>query len=190
MNKKVLIGVIVVILIAAGGWFAYSKSNEKDDAQARTDANTAENSNDDSIFDSSANTLRGLLGFKNAVCTYSDQEGSGTIYIANEDRMRYNFTSTNPEQPSGSMIMSDGTQYIWEDATKEGFTMRYNPNDARDEAAGSNATDQNEESVDLDQEYNFSCEKWSVDQSVFTPPSDVTFTDMEALLQQQQQLQQ
>lgn len=186
MNKKVLIGLVVVVLVAAGGWFAYSQSKEKDDTQAKSNTDTAENA-DDSLFDSSANTLRGLLGFKNAVCTYSDQESNGVIYIANEDRMRYNFTSTNPEEPAGSMIMSDGTQYIWEDATKEGFMMRYNPEDMRDEATESEATSEDDESVDLDQEYNFNCEKWSVDQSVFTPPSDVTFADMDALIKQQEQ---
>lgn len=186
MNKKVLIGLVVVVLVIAGGWFAYSQSKDKDDTQTKSSTDTAENT-DDSIFGSSTNTLRGLLGYKNAVCTYSDQDVNGVIYVANKDRMRYNFTSVNPDHPSGGMIMTDDVQYIWDDATKEGFMIRGGSDDEDVDSEGSSALNEDDDSIDLDQEYEFDCKKWSVDQSIFTPPSDVTFADMDELIRQQEQ---
>jgi hypothetical protein len=38
------------------------------------------------------------------------------------------------------------------------------------------------ESVDLTQKYNYKCEPWSGDDSLFVAPKDITFTDFSSMM--------
>lgn len=179
MNKKLIIALAAVVVIAAGGFFAYTQMN-KDDADtsnASTTNKTATDAKDSGVIPSGKNTLRNLLGLNNSImCTYSDQESSGTVYIAGENRMRYNYTSTNPEHGDGSMIVVNDTVYVWQKDATEGMKMTQQSTFDNDDSTASDEVD--DEGVDVNEEMDFKCDKWSVNNDVFTPPSNVNFMSL------------
>jgi hypothetical protein len=180
MNKKGIIICIAAIIVIGGGVAAYLLTKDsKDDTvannQSQSSTDNANTTNESSIADSTISKL--LSAGVARKCTYNDASTSGTIYLASNNRMRADYTVSSPESSSGSMILTNGQHYMWDNATKEGISMSYDP------ASVDNSTDDTQ-SVDMSKEYSFDCNLWIVDESVLTPPADVTFSDMSALMEQ------
>lgn len=188
MNKKLLAIIIAVVLIG-GGVAAYMLTREKasDESGASIRSSLSESDND-GLVDEAVGSIRSLFNAgKSQVCTYSNGEESGTLYIT-DGNLRADMTSTNPEHPASGMIMTKEKQYFWDATTKEGYITQFSPdqNETTDTTNGETEY-QSEDTQDIDHEYNYSCQKWNVDGSLFTPPADIQFTDMAALMQQLQQ---
>jgi len=181
MNKKLIIALVGVIILVAGGTAAYQLINkDKDGKTVSNSQQETSNSVVDEIASVTGSSISKLLGSGiSRKCTYSDDASHGTIYITSNSRMRADFTSNNPEDGNGSMIITDSKQYLWDTDTKEGFSMSYDPSSSDDELESDMTEDEND-SVDLNQEYDFKCSVWIADESLLTPPADVSFADMSA----------
>lgn len=184
------IALIVIGLIVLGGGYAAYRATTSTSSNATANsnapaANRAANTSGTASFTGSAKDL--IARGEKLECTFSyDSESadtSGTMFFA-DGKMRGNFLmETTGQQPVTSSIIQDGTNmYSWIDGMTTGTKVAL----ATLEDAAASANLNVNASVDtetLDQDYNFSCDSWRPDTTVFTPPSDVTFTDFSATVQ-------
>lgn len=186
MNTKLIIAIVAVVLVAGGGWFYWSSQKSGDSNKNQT--TNSKQTKTSSKPESQTSTLSRLLKSGRATkCTFKSQEISGTVYIAGKNRAAYQFNSTDPEIGSGGMILSENTMFIWRDKTKDGIKKTFSPEELESAKKTAGSSSESASSVDWDKEYNFSCTSWRVNNSLFTPPSDVKFTDMQQMMQSMQQ---
>lgn len=183
MNKKVIIVIVAGVLILGGGVAAYTLTRS-DDAET----NTVQQDNTDERTDreqanagntTDASIKEFLAAGENKKCTFIDADTSGTAHFASGQRMRLDYRQAGDDPSSGSMIIRTDKQYIWDGETKEGMTFAFSAEERSE--TGQNT---NQESVDTNKNYRFTCESWNVDENLFTPPTDVTFQDFTQLMQQ------
>ena len=155
-----------------------------------TPANTeSQTGNDSTAFTGSITDL--FKRSENVTCNFSstDQTSNasttGTIYLASDQKMRGDFTTTTTEGTFTSHVINDSEyMYSWGDQLPQGMKMK-----AIDPEAVNNdqpTPDSPSHGVDLNQEFTYDCSSWTVDQSKFTPPSNIQFQDF---TQQMEQLQ-
>lgn len=143
---------------------------------------------------------------ENYTCTFSDtSEGtavSGTVYVAGKDnkfRTDYvttvaasevtgNGASAESRTQTGSMISDGEYSYIWDSASDQGIKMKFDPTDEETmkeyesygkEAAKNMPKSESDDTTPFDQnqDMKYDCNRWNVDASKFTPPTDVVFMD-------------
>ena len=105
----------------------------------------------------------------------------GTSYLANESvRTDATLTTTSGTQTMSSIM--DGTYlYSWGDGMPQGMKMRI----AAMEEMSKNTqtpTATSKQVADLDRATDYDCATWSVDMSVFAPPTNITFADYEEMM--------
>lgn len=115
-------------------------------------------------------------------CTFASNEGDastqGTVYAVS-GKSRADFSSVTSGQTVNShMIVEGNTNYVWMDGQNKGFKSTFDPNQASENPE---AADKSKD-TDLNKKVDYSCSPWIPDESLFTRPSDVEFTDMSALL--------
>ncbi|HET7099481.1 MAG TPA: hypothetical protein VFI61_04595 [Patescibacteria group bacterium] len=173
MNKKVIIAVVVLLLLAVAG-VAYSKMKSGGAVPGGTTAGGVT---------SGSKSLKDLLTSGVAQkCTYStttdNMTSSGTTYISN-GKVRGDFSSTVSGKTTASHMIVDGkTNYIWTDGTKTGFKTTVEDSTTTTNTSGNTSG----EFGDLNQKSDYKCSAWVVDSSYFTPPADVAFSDFSALM--------
>ncbi|MEK9200917.1 MAG: hypothetical protein AAB909_03015 [Patescibacteria group bacterium] len=172
MNIKVIVAIAIALALLGGGaFFVLRKPASTDNQQLTTDNSQP----------SSPQSLRDL--FASAVaqtCTFSDAESNsaGTVYVS-EGLVRGDFEVKSGETvTTNHMIMSDNTIHFWQNGSTEGFKMALVLPSGTEVDSTTTATNQ----VDLDKEVDYSCSVWVADQSKFTLPADVTFTDPSAMM--------
>lgn len=172
MNKKMIL-IIAAVLFLLGGlyyFFIYSKG------AGPLGPGQAGNGGPKSLKD----LLTSGVAQK---CEFSTTDDSGTsegvTYISG-GKMRGDFSSTYSGKKTLSHMIVDGkTNYIWTDGEKTGFKTTIEDDDSSDIPATDPATGQfSTQGADLDQKADYKCSAWVVDGSYFTPPSNVTFSDL------------
>ena len=176
----------MIVVVAVGGFVAYNNLGEDDDDGTRQTSSAAGESSQEAEqeagFEKKVSTLKELFARGESMrCTYSytDTSGnasSGMAYFANE-RMFGDFTVS---QVDGTVLQSnvlkvDEVQYVWSNDAKQGYKASI--------ADVSSDNDTNTNGPNEDEEYEFDCQPWSVDNSLFEVPADVEFTDTTELLQ-------
>lgn len=170
MNNKVIIGIVTIVIIIGGGIALYM-ANSSDMQQNETKkTETAETTTKTSL---SALLEKG----DPQKCTYSGSnegyEYSGIAYFSSEKQMRNDYKSEREDKGrEGSMIITGDTQYFWSNETKKGFKTAIKADDSQQSSS------ETSENVDTNAKFSFQCESWTVDESMFTPPSDVTIQDL------------
>jgi hypothetical protein len=178
VNTKVIIAaVIAVVVIGVGGFLVFGSG---DDNTENTQANASSERTENSSF----NQL--LARGENGKCTYdyTDDAGNrsyGTAYFS-QDKMFGDFTNVTAEGMTyqANVIRNGDTQYVWEKDSNEGY--KTNVTESTEESQTETS-----ETIDPDQNYEFKCVSWTVDNSMFEVPSDVTFTDLGAQIQEAQE---
>lgn len=172
--------VIAVIAVAGGGIYVATQNDAEvtieDERQMNTDATDTETGGN--------TTIRELLALgENLVCTFSrsDAESTvdGTIYVDGAgERISGDFTITTEAAGTmqGRMVKTENTVYTWTDAMSRGTKM------SLDATAEADASMEQHEAVGLDEEVNYQCESWNVDESRFTIPSDIEFMDISSMM--------
>jgi predicted small lipoprotein YifL len=135
-----------------------------------------------------ASALEMLRGGKSLHCTFSFRdeaqgaEQSGEFYVDGKNgkfRSEIDATVSGPSPMKIKMhSISDGQYaYSWNSTNAAtGFKVKL------EEA--SNVSDADKQKTgDLDQKIDFKCRKWTVDNSMFELPADVTFTDMNQMIE-------
>lgn len=181
MSKQRGIIIAVVVILALLGFFAFSQMKKPvspaDEQTAVEQNNSTPVPQQESV---SKGSLRSLItAGKNVNCeiNYPDGNTKGTTYISG-NKMRGDFTVKGPDNKEiASHMINDGTYaYIWTDTVKTGTKIKI---DAVNPSVSPNAQSQ---SADLDAEVNLKCSPWSVDNSKFSVPSDIQFSDLTSVI--------
>lgn len=167
MNKVIAI-VAVIIIIAGGIWFFIQNQSKTD--QTKTDTSSAQTEEKVSEESSSLKNLMSLG--KSQKCEFSTVEegvtSSGTFYVAN-NKARGDFQSTVAGTTTKSHMIVDSTySWLWSDDSNQGMKF----------AVDQTQTETNQtQSVDPNKNYKFNCDSWKTDNSLFTPPANITFSE-------------
>lgn len=173
MNKKLIIAVVVVLVLGVGGYFFWKSQSAKIPSGLQTGTETS----------SGLKSLKDLIAAGIAQkCTFSttDESGSseGTTYVAG-GKMRGDFTSVISGKTTKSHMITDGnTNYIWMDGEKTGFKTTIEETgetETGDTSVSQDVTSQG--GADLNAKADYKCSAWVTDSSMFTPPTNVQFTD-------------
>lgn len=131
-------------------------------------------------------SLKSLFGVgKNVICTVNDaeNEGSGIVYVAG-NKIRGDFTSKiDGKTIESHFIQDEEFSYLWSSEMEEGIKMKADL--GTEETAVSDNKDAqvpNTETVDLNKEVDYKCSNWSVDNSKFSLPANIKFSDLSNLM--------
>lgn len=126
-------------------------------------------------------------------CTFSDKSdgSSGAVYVSS-GKMRGDFQRPENGKTNASHMINDGKyMYYWSDGEKSGYKMSLDF--VKQQAAqitttpDNNISSSNEQTpsqaVNMKQQADYSCGGWSEDASMFTVPTDITFTDYSTMMQ-------
>lgn len=184
---KVVI-VLVLIGIAGGAWFFLQNTDSeslsyKPSTESKTGITVSE---DNAGFGS----IKSIMGKgENVACEIglSSEEAfasEGMVYIDGENG-QFRMNIENPDGSKIGIISTAETMYQWfgSEGTKVSQAKA-------EEMAAFNASDpylydedtDMAESYDDELEYRYECESWRVDPSLFVPPTNVAFTDMDEMI--------
>lgn len=174
MNNKVLIAIVVIVILLLGGG-AYIMSTKNKTVTPSTSNTTTKQEATKSGLNSLKNLLASGVPQK---CTYKDSSNNvsieGTTYISG-GKVRGDFSSVAEGKTNTGHSIYDGkTSYIWSDESTTGFKMNIDPNASN---ATSSSETNSQQGVDMNKSIDYSCSPWLPDQSLFTPPTNITFTE-------------
>lgn len=165
---------VIIIVIAAVAVFTLSKKTPKTSEETPA----AQQAEEQPAETTSKGSIKSLIGMgKNVTCTVtyptSDGTVNGTLYVANDKRMRTDFVTTTSQnkQIDSHMIQDQGWSYIWSSASPQGTKMKIEENVPTPTPGLQN------QNVDVNTEVEYKCSDWSVDNSKFTPPSNIQFLE-------------
>ncbi len=167
LSPKIVIAVVLVLLLAGavgvylmGGKDKMTKDGVMQEGNAFT-----------SIRDALSKSI-------SLECELTDSEGRTTKAYIKNGAIRADMTDPDPNN-SGSVIMKDKKIHIWNG--KEGFTMEL-PDDPNAMGESGSETTQGDQILNDLENYKDSCKPAIVSDSLFTPPTDVTFSDTSKLI--------
>lgn len=177
MNTKLLaIGAALILLLAAGGFYLFGQSGKTQTPSDNSTTATENDNNSKSLMDliSSGQSQR---------CTFetSGEDGTtkGTAYVSGTNARTDIVTTVDGKESEISMIRKGDDNYIWGSDLEQGIKMTL----SLDELSKNSQATQYTGSVDPNQKVNFNCMPWTVDDSLFTPPANIKFTDMSAIME-------
>lgn len=179
-NKQAIIGILAaaVILIGAGGVFLYSKNKPAAEPSSTTSAK--EQTKTESTMNNSLTDL--LSSGKTQKCTfsYSDENGGteGTAYINNQNmRADLSITTEDKKVSQMSMIRKGDDNYIWGGGFPDGTGLKMTLS-----AEEFTSDEESKKYFDTSKKANYDCSGWTVDSSLFTPPSNIKFSDLSSMM--------
>lgn len=165
---------MAIIVIAGGIFFWYRKT--KTVTVTGTNASSTNTANE-----ITTGTYSEILTLgKNVKCDYTntDENGTtqGTIYIKNRgEGLRSDFTLTKDGTATNShLIVDKNTEYIWSDSEKSGIRATITDEDKK------TIFSDNTQDGGLSANEKLTCRAASIEQSLLTPPSNVSFVDFSA----------
>jgi len=165
MSKTLIIGVLAVFVV--GGAIAYFAMPKGPAGEGSTNSERTRETSSGSIAD-----LMARQGdWKCAVASHNDaSNSSGTVYVSNGE-IRGDFESRIPQLDrtiESHMINMGGYVYVWSSVVPQGFKSKA-------ALSGASSAGTAGQGVDFNQSYQYSCEPWTRDASLFALPQDVTF---------------
>lgn len=141
-------------------------------------------------------SIKELMGLnKNQVCTFSssDENGSlsGTSYISGRKvRSEFKGTSADGKAYGGGIINDGNYMYSWATDSNQGFKITVTDSIEKNIEDTKKDFEKNQNQyVNQDEKLNYKCSSWSPNTSMFTPPSNITFTDYSEMMNQTQDAQ-
>lgn len=178
MKNLVPVIVVVLILLGVGGFLFMNskKGNIPNGINTNTTTQSNTTSSGGNILDNIRDAFSKSASFS---CQYPDPTGKTkiTTYVKN-GAIRVKNLSSSAEQ-TGNAIMKDNKMWIWSEGKKEGMILTLK------NTADKSGTqkDQREEAILEMEKYKQYCKVEIVSDSLFTPPSEVNFKDLDALMQ-------
>lgn len=99
----------------------------------------------------------------------------GTFYVSGANAYGTFDVTTNGKTQTTYIVRNGDTNYIWGGALPTGIKMKLSVDELSKNTQAS-------QSLNIDQNTNFNCSGWTVDNSLFTPPANVKFTDVGAMM--------
>lgn len=187
MKKWIIIAVVAILLFAGGAYLLFANNQTTTPTQQSSPQTAEQTKNDENSI--TGNIFSLLQSGQNVACTFSstadDTSSSGTVYVSGKN-MRGDFQSTINSQTSNTHMIRDGEwMYTWTDGQTTGLKLKITEEDERQgkEMAEKMESDKKNQGFDISQQVDYSCKPWGVDQSKFTVPSNVTFTDLSAQME-------
>lgn len=168
MSIKVIIGILLAVAAAGvAGYFLFMNGGSA--GSLDTEGDTTEESG----------TFASLMAMgQNLSCTFTYDDGtnvsSGTVYLAaGAERIRgdFNYTDSAAGPMEAHLIRDGGYNYLWGSSLPQGIKTAVTA-----ENSGSLFGDNDNAPIDENTEYQ--CMPWTVDESKFAAPTDVSFQDM------------
>ncbi len=168
MPKQTLFGGIIVIIIIG---IVFIMTDKKD--------STTENPATETTGTESAQSFKDLLAQRTPVsCTFGGDVDTmnikGTVYVGNGS-IRGDYLMSGPQSPNGMetyMIMDGTSMRYWTSISTQGFKTAIDPETMEPTKTNTPQT------VNYNQDFEYNCSPWIVDASKFTPPSTISFTDL------------
>jgi len=172
MNYKIILPLVVVVIIA-GAFYLMRMDAPLPSADAPTEQSTAPVSASKSA---SRGTFADLFAKKgNFLCSFSMEKNGASIagsVRSSAERVRADFDVSFPllkdQKIQTHVIRDNGFAYVWSNASPQGTKVK-STNDDFQKSLG--------ESLDTQQQFDYTCEDWKVDPSVFILPSNITFIE-------------
>lgn len=176
---KNLVPVIVILLLLgfSGYYFMNSQKAKSPMMEQKTTGTTRQGGN---IFTSIKDALSKSISLK---CEYPNPDGKGTVtsYIKN-GAVRVMSMMMGPKG-NGSAIMKENKMWIWDDIKKEGMMITLDTSKMVKPSGGASpSSDQREKVLAEMEKYKNYCKTEMVADSLFTPPADVKFTDLQNMM--------
>lgn len=168
-NSKGMYIVIGMIILLLAGFVFYFMSSKK------SPTGLVGSNKSEGIFTSIKDALSKSVSLQ---CTFTDESGRKTTSYIKNGAIRADIVSSIADE-SGSVILKDNKTYFWNN--KGGFVMTVEPDKTK--TNGNNPAQSQGDSIMKELEkYKDSCKASVVSDSLFTPPSDVKFTDLSKLM--------
>jgi len=188
MNKKawywiggVVIVVIIIIICVSAGKSAPTPASSEATGSVTGSVSTSNQASASAV----RQTMHDLITSgatqtcKFSIAATATSSGlSGTIYIASGN-MQGDFikTDTAGKVTNAHMIITGGMDYLWSDASlTKGYKLSWSV------AAASTILSDRAGGVNINQPTAYSCSNWTADQSKFTIPASIQFTDITAMI--------
>lgn len=175
MNKRA-IGISVVILVVLAAAWGVMASRKKGGLEKGINEPAGKQEQADTGKLTSLKELQAMASPQK--CTFKDEASQeqvqGLVYIG-KGKMRGDFGMFSQGKTIKSHMISDGKySYTWMDDSATGFKVAVDAPKTESKPASSG--------VDADKQFNYFCQAWSEDSSMFTVPSNVDFQDMSSLV--------
>jgi hypothetical protein len=185
MNTNIfVVGLIALVLIGGGVWYGVSQNNMQ---EVNNDAGMNEETGDDSAEAGMSGTgsFARLLGLESAVsCEFAstiDGNSSTGVFYTDGRHFRVDATSATSYGTFNSKMINDGEfQYVWGSGADGMTAIKMAVTEV--EADDSSTNTDNKAMFDIEQDVTYDCQAWSVDNTMFLPPSDIQFMDMSAMM--------
>lgn len=173
MVKPLYIGIVVVLLLAIGGGALVLSKRNNSEVSTQTAVETTSPMNPSA---EAPRTIKELLTYTGTQqCSFSTEGNTGQVYMSG-GKMRGDFTITIPQGNTDSHMIVDGqTVYIWSENQTNGLKIT-------SDVIGEFDTPNQAAVIDPNQDMNFSCSSWTVNQSIFVPPTSITFAELDSSL--------
>lgn len=181
-NKQAIIGIVAaaIILLGAGGVFLYSKNKPAAEPSSTTTVTQVTKTPSESMMSASLKDL--FAGGKTSQCTFDVKgaigETKGTVYVADTKAYGEFGTTTNGKTTTTHLIRNADTFYVWGDSIPTGMKMTMSVDEMASKMQGSAQY----KDLDPNQKTDYKCSGWTVDSSVFVPPSNIKFTDLGGMM--------
>ncbi len=170
--------ILAVVVVLGGGFFAYKTMHAPDQ---KSDVVVGEKSESTTAGKKIAfsELLKQGGSYECTVNQYVQNiESKGTVFI-NKDQIRGDFkTQTQGINVDSSFVVKDGYTYTWSSMLGgRGMKIKNQvPEGGMSGNTGASASGQY--GFNAEQIGDYDCKAWTVDESKFTPPSSVTFTEL------------
>lgn len=176
MKKAVPIVVVLALLLMAGLFYYYSGTKNKN-FSAKVAENTVETNKPNTggnIIQNIQDALTKSASFK---CQYPDPTGKAkiTTYVKN-GAIRVDNMAVNQGEKGGAII-KDNKMWIWTEGKKEGMVLTMDKTNPQ-----VNQQDQKAEVIKEMEKYKQYCQVQMISDSMFVPPKDVDFKDLDQLM--------
>ncbi len=175
MNKKLLLIVGAVLVVAVGAYLFLNKSSSPSSQTSNNPQSPEQLSN---------MVMSAFEGSGSIKCTFADENSQGTAYIKN-GMVRFESVGTDSAKPTNAVMKND-TVWTWETGGTEGFMMKNISQYQNDP----NVPEENKVTADKVREQisqnEANCNKENISDSMFDTPADVVFADFSSMMEDAQ----
>ncbi len=177
MNKNLIFVVVfLIVLLIGGGLVIYM--NRSIETEQNDDLTPTEPSDMQKV-DTGDRSIRDLMTMSDSItCTYSDigSTNEGTVYVSG-GRIRGDFSvNTDGDMVNSHMISANDTFYIWSDDSDRGVIFSTENIDEMNSDGGRQNT------IDVEEKFDYECNSWNTDDSFFKTPDNVTFVNFNEMI--------
>ena len=188
-GQNIAIAAVVLVAFGGGAWWVISDPvgdqarSAQDDAADVMPADRDEVESED--MPSGMGSMRDLMMRGESMeCsfTFTDADGAsgeGTSFFDGERVRMDTMVQFDGQTYNASNIIRSNEMYAWGTMPQGEFAIVMPLEDGMEDEEFMDE----EAPVGVDEEVDYDCQPWSVDNSVFTPPQDVEFMDMSEMMQ-------